>query len=526
MPQSDFLFLPAAARSGVWVQLVSNTTSTPYVSTAATDANGMFTHSAPTDALGYTVNIGPSGTGPWTFSGDSHYFLPGGTGGAALDTTAADISGILPATGAAGVLLLGAAGDHVHGATADSLHSTAHPDTAALSALVHSSDNGVDISTYVGAQTLHIQTNPTTVGFAPVGVVNVVTTKGIFPIQYTAINNATPGQFQNCTALGSPPASSNLATGNAVSTPTTHLGPNKVNVGHATAPAGTFNLDSQRKQVALMGGGYGGLTTAITDDATNDKADVAVKMTPLTQFTASGTYTIPPGVTALEITVVGAGGGGGGGGSAANSSGTLQAGGSGGGSGATLSAIFTALTPGNTLTVTIGTGGTGGNGGAANSNPGTNGAAGGDTSVTSGTQTIAGLLARGGGLGNLSAANSTASVNGGGIGRQGATNTLGGGGSSNGSSASAVGYAGTGGGGGGNATATLGGGAGGGGVNSAAQATTGAQSGTAAGVVGAAGTVPGAGGGGGGGGAGPASGGAGGGGGAGANGWALVRVIG
>lgn len=104
-------------------------------------------------------------------------------------------------------------------------------------------------------------------------------------------------------------------------------------------------------------------------------------------FTSSGTFTIPTGVTKIKVTVVGGGGGGAGGYAAC----CVNFHGPGGGGGCTAMKWLTGLTPGNTLTVTIGSGGTGGNpsGSAAT--------AGGQSSVASGTQTITTISANGGG---------------------------------------------------------------------------------------------------------------------------------
>lgn len=90
-------------------------------------------------------------------------------------------------------------------------------------------------------------------------------------------------------------------------------------------------------------------------------------------FTSSGTFTIPTGVTALKAYACG----GGGGSSNNNTNG-------GGGAGATAIKFLTGLTPGATLTVTIGAGG-----GA--------GGTGGDTTISSGTQVISTLTGGGGG---------------------------------------------------------------------------------------------------------------------------------
>lgn len=95
-------------------------------------------------------------------------------------------------------------------------------------------------------------------------------------------------------------------------------------------------------------------------------------------FLASGTFTIP--VTSIKITAVGAGGAGGG--STAAFTGT------GGSSGGTTIRWLSGLTPGNTLTVTIGNGGTGVSGASGNT--------GGNTTVSSGTQIITSIVSNGG----------------------------------------------------------------------------------------------------------------------------------
>lgn len=116
--------------------------------------------------------------------------------------------------------------------------------------------------------------------------------------------------------------------------------------------------------------------------------------------TSSQTWTIPAGVTKLKVTVVGGGGNGG------NGSGARPRASGGGGGGAAIK-YFTNLTPGNTLTVTVGS-------------------AGGTSSVASGTQTISTISATGGANG-ANALNSAAGGNGG-IGSGGTLNIGGSGG--------------------------------------------------------------------------------------------------
>lgn len=127
---------------------------------------------------------------------------------------------------------------------------------------------------------------------------------------------------------------------------------------------------------------------------TTSLATATASYTPGRQvFTSSGTFTIPSGVTVIKVTAVG-GGGGGGGANTQNSAG-------GGGGGGTAIKLLTGLTPGNTLTVSVGSAGAGG------SVSGSNGSTGGTSQVSSGTQTITTIQALGGSGGSrdLSAAN-------------------------------------------------------------------------------------------------------------------------
>lgn len=117
-------------------------------------------------------------------------------------------------------------------------------------------------------------------------------------------------------------------------------------------------------------------TTAFTGPTTGGRGQV---------FTSSGTFTIPTGVTALKITVVGGGGGGGGWSGGGNN------GAGAGGGGASAVSYLTGLTSGSTLAVTIGGSGTAGNG-----NNLVTGGTGGTSSVASGTQTISTISCTGG----------------------------------------------------------------------------------------------------------------------------------
>jgi hypothetical protein len=113
-------------------------------------------------------------------------------------------------------------------------------------------------------------------------------------------------------------------------------------------------------------------------------------------FTSNGTFTIPTGITAIKMTVVGGGGNGG----------TFRGGGGGGGAAIK---YLTGLTPGNTLTVTVG-------------------AAGGTSSVASGTQSITTVSATGGAAGAAGSSFNTGYGGAGGVGSNGDLNIGGGGG--------------------------------------------------------------------------------------------------
>jgi hypothetical protein len=110
-------------------------------------------------------------------------------------------------------------------------------------------------------------------------------------------------------------------------------------------------------------------------------------------FTSNGTFTIPTGITRLKVTVVG----GGGGGSGFQNVCSVEVGGIAGAGAGTAVKFLTSLTPGNTLSVTVGAGGAG----SATNN--TSGSAGGNSTVASGTQAISTITGNGGNGGVYSA---------------------------------------------------------------------------------------------------------------------------
>ena len=135
-------------------------------------------------------------------------------------------------------------------------------------------------------------------------------------------------------------------------------------------------------------------------------------------------FTVPTGVTLIEVEMIrpGAGGGSGGASSGGASSGATEGGGGGGSGGATGGSAtseylgFITVTPGHTITLNPGAGGTAGNGGVAaaagaNGNPGSTGGTGGASTIvdTTASSTLFTTLA-GGVAGNGGAAGTAGSA--------------------------------------------------------------------------------------------------------------------
>jgi N-acetylneuraminic acid mutarotase len=104
-------------------------------------------------------------------------------------------------------------------------------------------------------------------------------------------------------------------------------------------------------------------------------------------FTTAGTdtFVVPAGITSITVKAWGAGGGGGGAGGRSD-------GGAGGGGGYATSTI--SVSPGDTLTISVGGGGSGGTGGGSNNSSGAGGGGGGYSRVARGTNSL--LIAAGG----------------------------------------------------------------------------------------------------------------------------------
>jgi hypothetical protein len=138
----------------------------------------------------------------------------------------------------------------------------------------------------------------------------------------------------------------------------------------------------------------------VVGDATNVNEAVAMEQLLIVNrkevFTSNGTYIVPSFVTTIWVSGTGGGGGGGGGNSLSSS--VQGAGGGGGFAGQTVIKTPISVTPGDSLTITIGAGGAGGAGTSSLADAGS-GSAGGTTSIVSGSTTLLSLVGGAGGNG-------------------------------------------------------------------------------------------------------------------------------
>ena len=95
------------------------------------------------------------------------------------------------------------------------------------------------------------------------------------------------------------------------------------------------------EEISASNGGVGGSGTVLVKDTDGT----------YTEFTSSGNYTVPSGITSVEVLIVAGGGGGG----ASNNTG-----GGGGGAGGIKHFESYTVTPSATIAVVVGTGGAGG----------------------------------------------------------------------------------------------------------------------------------------------------------------------
>ncbi|KAF1004367.1 MAG: hypothetical protein GAK28_04074 [Luteibacter sp.] len=209
-----------------------------------------------------------------------------------------------------------------------------------------------------------------------------------------------------------------------------YSGPNNSGLQQATTRAGIVQLQAKAGIAAATGSqvtpavdsGYIALAVVTvangqtTISAGNIATIAASKVLPTSilgmfgqsrqqQFTSSGSFTVPAGITTIYVSAV-AGGGGGGGGGGNNIGGASASGGGGGGAGQSIIRQAFTVTPGQVIPITIGTAGSGGAGGAQSNSPA-------PVAGTAGGQTIIGSLitltgGSGGGAGFPGASTGTA----------------------------------------------------------------------------------------------------------------------
>jgi len=112
------------------------------------------------------------------------------------------------------------------------------------------------------------------------------------------------------------------------------------------------NIASGTVPTARLGSGTANSTTFLRGDQTY-ATPPSLTGSNGQVFTSSGTFTVPTGVTSVKVTVVG-GGGNGGNASATTGRASSTGGGGGGGGGGVAVQFITGLTPGGTVSVTVG----------------------------------------------------------------------------------------------------------------------------------------------------------------------------
>ena len=284
---------------------------------------GNNTPSIPTSQITGTLGVASGGTGVTTSTG---------SGSIVLSTSPTLVTPILgtPQSG------------NLSNCTFPTLNQNTTGTAAGLSATLAVASGGTGVTTSTGSGSIVLSISPTLV----TPILGTPQSGNLSNCTFPTLNQNTTGSSASVTGT--------VAVGNG-GTGSTTLPTNNVLLGNGTsalqavAPSTSGNVLTSNgttwQSIAPSGGGF----------------------TSMVVFTASGTWTIPAGITKAKVTIQGAGGGG------ASSISTCQMAGNGGGGGATIKYV-TGLTPTGTVACTIGAGGAGAISGA------TNGGAGGTTS--------------------------------------------------------------------------------------------------------------------------------------------------
>lgn len=268
--------------------------------------------------------------------------------------------------------------------------------TIALSGILGTTSGGTGLASFTSGGAIYASgTTTLTSGTLPVasGGTGLVSYTSGGAIYATGTTTLTSGTLP--VASGGTGVTTSTGTGNVVlsSGPTITLG-NATGLPLATGVTGTLPIANGGTGLTTtpsngqidIGNGTGFTRATLTAGngitITNGAGSITVTSAGVSSqaFTSTGTFTIPVGVTAVKVSIVGAGGGG-----STAFSGCSADGGSGGAGGSAIT-YLASLTPGNTIAVTVGTGGATG---ILASN-------GGSSSIASGTQTITTVTASGG----------------------------------------------------------------------------------------------------------------------------------
>jgi len=322
----------------------------------------------------------PAGTLVGSAGNNKLYFIKNSAGDAVTITTGGANTVVVP-NGKSMMLRVTSAGVE---------EAMTHQASLTLGTALAATSGGTGQSSYAVGDLLYASST-TALSKLTVGAANAVLTSSGTAPQWTATLGVASGGTGATTltgyvkgnGTGAMTASANVPVADLTGTlPVANGG-----TGAATLAADNVLLGNGTSAVQAVAPGASG--NVLTSNGTTWTSAAALGVNAQVYTSGTGNFTIPAGVTKLKITVVG-----GGGGSAGSVSGNT--GGGGGGGGAAIKWL-TGLTPGNTLSYSVGTGGT-----AGTSAPG-NGGAGGNSTVATGTtgtpQTITTITGSGGGAG-------------------------------------------------------------------------------------------------------------------------------